>query len=117
MWPLILGGLFLFFVIAHEVDRQGAVKASAAKESFAADWNSGKISDAGAFIAHCGQPILTEQSTFGPVLHYASAGEGDYLVTVPSRIELEHPRIENGKSRSYKTSVSPEQVFTALHCR
>ncbi|MBS1803499.1 MAG: hypothetical protein JST28_09030 [Acidobacteria bacterium] len=113
IWPVALGAVVLFFVIAHEVDRQGAVKAAAAKDAFISDWTAGRIATVEAFTSRCGQPRSIEQTKSGPVLHYTSGGIGDYLVRFPLNAELEHPRVHD----SYTTKVQPEQLFTQLHCK
>jgi hypothetical protein len=116
IWPVILGAVVLFFIAAHELDRQGAVKASATKETFVYDWNAGKLNTTEAFTSRCGQPRLIDSNG---VLHYNSGAAGDYLVTLGSTpsLFLEHVRVRRGKAETSATKVWPDAAFTALGCR
>jgi hypothetical protein len=115
LWTIALGALFVIFVLARELDRQRAVTAAATAESFAADWNAGRLNTPEAFEARCGQPIIVSNG----VLHYPSRSTGDYLVTLGASpaLELERVEIHDGRASTHRMPVSAAEVFSAIKCK
>lgn len=118
LWPVILGGLFLFFLIAHEADRHGTAKAADAQAAFVADLQSGQINSAAAFEVRCGQARWTKPARDGVELHYVA--NGDYFVTFTNagpHLELEHLDLSSGKPLTYRTNISASQLYAVLGCK
>ncbi len=115
LWPVVLGALFIFIIIAHEADRMDAAKRARELDSFTADVGSGRLNTPGTFAPRCGAPRWATVTANGPALHYYT-GQDIFVTLSPNgtQFQVEHVYVEAGNAKSYRTTVGPEYVLHLL---